>query len=481
MARMKNSTFQGSPPADLDPHRPSFARVMRNLIGDLALIYDKLTGENGEANTIKHDGSADRGCLLGYPWINQTFGGRDTRAGQWSADLGYTSAPSGAKGGGSFGNDTIVFGVPVFVPAGERDMTVRITGRGLDVWPWRVELMKESDASILYSGELRHRNAARYEALELTTHDNGTDGAGVLCLLLVYADTTRRQAASGTTPDGQIRAFSLFAGPTRIRSSSTRGIGGGRPVGAIPVRRTTNDFGVTSPGGNSLKFWDLTAGMVADLEPLSSVITAQANRNENGLYEYTTGWPAGGNASYVQADSADNNPGTSRFMSHAKAGMINEAAIDLPLWGQAFGAFMLDGNLVVDAAPPTKGMMDWYAEVPIATAVTAHWSALLQLPDFATGANSRLKACVLAGSNSAVEGAKWKSSWKCGTALASTAQAFASVAGTKLMTSKAGTVGLINYNSDVNNQVDLRLEKTAAKVSVDELAVMGACLYFERD
>src|SRR5574337_1522366 len=74
MARKKNSSFQGATVFDTDVDAPSFQRVVENTVGDVALIFDKVTGSNGETSTIIHTGASDRGARLGVPIVNQFIG-----------------------------------------------------------------------------------------------------------------------------------------------------------------------------------------------------------------------------------------------------------------------------------------------------------------------------------------------------------------------------------------------------------------------
>jgi len=468
MARIKNATFVGNPPSDVDVDAPTWARVLKNAIGDLALVYDKITGLNGEAELMTHDGTRGRGARLGIPWINQTFAGRDDRHGQWGIDLGYTNAEdAGSPKDACTSKDTIIFGVPVFIPPGETDMNIVITGTGLDVWPWRVQLLLESTGAELFSSEMtfsRHPSGL-FDQLTLSTNDNGTGGAssGKLCLLLIFADTAHRQLSSGTTPSSQVRAFSLFAGPNRQRRGSS-----------MPLRASSDEYSITA--GAPFAWRDFDATLIANRSPVHSYLTGGTSRNLNALIEYITGWPVGGNASYQLADSGVVNPATSEFLAHSLSTFATEPEVAWPVMAQAFGAAMLDGNLVVEATPPTQGMLDWYALMPIATAVSRHAAWRLEMPDFVT-ASSKLKACTLAISDSHAQGALWSTSFDFGIPAATSAQPFATVGASKLMTAKHSA---IPFTADaINEDVDLRLQKSAAKVSVDEIAIMGTCFYFE--
>lgn len=472
MARVKNATFRGAVASEVDVDSPTYERILENVQGDLALIYDKITGQNGETEEVNHDGTPGRGARLGIPWINQAFSGRDDRAGQWGVDLTYYNPGAvGAKGGPAV--DTMIFATPVFIPPGETDMTIVITGTGLHVWPWRVELRKESDYSLLFQGDLTRRAHAsgHFDELRIETTDNGTDGtsgAGTLALLLIFADTTTRLSPGDTAPDAQIRCYSLFAGPTRKRRTQ---------ASSAPQRRVDSPFSITP----TTPWQDFDSTLFDPRLPLHARLTARISRNANWLWEFVRGWPVGGNAAYTLADSGDVSPATSGFMDHTQSVFTGEPELSWPVLAQCFGAYQSSGQLVVDATPPTQGLIDWYGLLPIATAVSRHVGWRVFMPSFDnSNITSNLKMCVLAGSASPAgggEGPKWSASAKFATATASTAVAFAQVGSTSLMTSKTTAIEFVRDTE--NGTADLRFQKSAAKVNADEIAILGVCFYFE--
>src|SRR5687767_10002253 len=101
MARVKNSSFQGATTFDTEVHAPSFTRVLKTAQGDAALIYDKVTGRNSEANTINREGDAGRGAKLRIPLVNQCVNANLA----WTASLLQT-------------NIAVVM-CPIFIPTGQ--------------------------------------------------------------------------------------------------------------------------------------------------------------------------------------------------------------------------------------------------------------------------------------------------------------------------------------------------------------------------
>jgi hypothetical protein len=74
MARKKSASFVGVPVRDADVDAPSYTRDLGNIVGDVALTFDKMTGQNAEPNVIVHDGGSGTGARLHIPLVNQYVG-----------------------------------------------------------------------------------------------------------------------------------------------------------------------------------------------------------------------------------------------------------------------------------------------------------------------------------------------------------------------------------------------------------------------
>jgi hypothetical protein len=471
MARLGGiASYQTIRPSEVDPGAPTSTRTLKRIIENLAHVYDLVTGSNGKAGVVvNHAGTAGRGARLGMPWVNMAFAGRDARVGQFGVDLSYTNATVGAKGKGSFGNDTMIVAVPIYITPAESSFTAKIIGNGLNIWTWRMRITDENFTT-LYEREF----TCEMGGLILTIEENDATlvPSGNQRYVIIFADTTERQIASGTTPDAQVRMYSCTLSPTRIRD-------GGRS----PVRRATTDFQITAPGaGVAIAWQDFDSTLLTDDNHGHAYLLARANRNRNALYEYITGWPAGGNAAYTLADTASSNPGTSRFLAYTNSVFATEGNPPFPVLAEAFGAFMLDGNAVVaDGAggvyPPSAGMLDWYGLIPVATAASILRQWRCYIPDFPNAApGPKLAGLILAGTNNSVEGIKWSGGWTIG-GVASALNLFAVVPGTnnKLMVCKHFN---LQFSPDVMQTISLRSSKGVAKVAEDEIIILGASLFF---
>lgn len=461
MARKKNTTFTGSVIADVDIDALTFQRAIENAIGDTALVFDKVTGSNGEANTINHGGTAGRGSLLGVPVAQQYIGRR--------VNLDYTAGGAVTDKFGGGGGQTWLIACPVFIPPGETEMMVEVTAYNLG----DVNLVAYFRTSVF---------ATVGDAAVKVLEDQG-DGirralfSGLTSgLCLFFVDATTR--VMGTEP--YLQSWRIY--PRRDRSPRTA------------ARSTSQEVGVTTPAATEgVANVAFDSSLFAPGVPLHGYLTAKENRNQNGLTEYITGWPAADNAAYTHvdhdgagaADAAD--PARSRFLAHTRSLYAAEPEIAWPLGSWAFGAFRpVDGGFVVNALePPTYGMLNWYAPWPTAGTVTTMSQMLLQMPDFQTSA-SRLKMAMLVGSDAGLI-----SDWdgRAGLDGAVGIGAFAAVTGTTV----AGRLGLATatalaftgdgvLTTDAQALAVFRLVKTrsaGAARSIKSIALLGACLYFE--
>lgn len=319
MARIRSSTFQGSPLSDVEIDQLTFKRVVANAIGDTALVEDILTGEHTPptSSTIDHrgrDGSRYRGCPLGAPLIQCVW------------------PRAGGLGGGpnlfhTTGAEVFAALVPFYLPRGERYVDVIVdtdTAAAIhaEVYTPAMELVSRG---ILSAGEEPDTLVGRVSAL--------TGGTRYIFALHLYADTT----ISGVYFNG------LFVGFLRQAQNAMLGHGG---PGASPFVVPTTV--VTDGGGNGavMNLAALDESLVADKRALSSFHLSRVNQNQNALEEYLTGAPAAANGDYALVDSdAGSDPTTSAFHDHSQGGKSNEPLVDFPLWAEPFGGVAPDGTL----------------------------------------------------------------------------------------------------------------------------------------
>lgn len=449
MARKKNATFQGASPFDVDVDALTLQRTIENAIGDTALVYDMLTGENGEANTIRHIGGG-RGCPLGVPLWQQHI----------NRSLNYTNIGS-VKGG--VPGEVWLVAHPFFVPEGETSVRVRVhatgpfdtlrphllvtTTAGVKVTRASIEQVEETDA---YEVTATGLSTGTYLAfLAADTNDNSTQN---IDLVSWHGYFPRRR-----TEPGQ---------PVRANSGTV--------------------VGVTTPAAaEGVAHMNFDAGLFFSGAAFDAYLTAYLNRNQNGLEEYGSGWPAGGNASYTHidqdgagaADSSD--PARSRFHAGTRALYANEPEFDFPWLCEGVGAYGSDGKPVIDpgAAAPSAGMLSWFAPFPLTATTTTYVRIPCITPDFQTAA-SRLKFAVLAAGDASP--VNWQVVVNGGGASSTSnfGALFAADSSATCLTLATGTA--VDFVGDAFANVTLSLQKTTAfSASYTEFFLLGFCLYWE--
>lgn len=462
MARIKNATFQGVPVADVDPDAPTFFHALEDAIGDTALVNDMLTGQNGETNTIVRDGTAGRGARLGIPLVNQWIGRNFTCA-----------------GGVGVGDVFYVVAMPLFIPPGEDTIVVHLVAATLDTdvsatLPPRCYL--RTPAAFAANGD-------DYVTMEPVAELNG----GLVLYEARITGITSGLALFfiskiGSDYDWYVESLSihhgrrLMVGPPQQQADSPIRVPSPSLVQALP--HTSFDSALIGVSGGA-------AG-------INGVILTQLNGNQNAIEEHTTGWPAGGNAAYTLEDQtgagvADRvNPALSRFLAHTRAVDVNEGEVAFPVWAEAFGACLAAPGYGVDQTePPTTGVTEWYAPwVKFATtAITTVREGVGVFPDFQTG-SSRLKMAILAVTENSVLGDISNFDGSCGQSGSEGTGTFAVVPGTGTAGSTPmlalATASGLGFSADaIGSVIRVRVTCTGVRKSIGDLAVLGACLYFE--
>lgn len=371
MPRKKNSTFVGITPFDVDVDAVTLQHTIENAVGNTALVYDMLTGENGEANTIRHIGGG-RGCPLGVPLWQQYIGRSLNYIGTGSVKGGVPAA-------------VWLCAQPFFLPEGETEFVVQVRASGtFDTVNPAVRITSETGTTLFGPATLQlidSRNAVDTYEVRVTGLTTG------LMLVFLEADTTGASASN-------IELVSWHGFFPRQR-----------PSGAVPARVDlgTNVQVATPSATEGVAHTNFQDTMFYFDGGIDGYTATYLDLNLNGLEEFGGGWPAGGNSSYTHVDHDGagapdaSNPARSRFHAGTRALYANEPEFDFPWVSAALGAISVSGAPVVDVTPtpPASGLLSWFAPyVQTAAAVIIH-RAILRAPDFQTS-SSRLKWAVLA-------------------------------------------------------------------------------------
>jgi hypothetical protein len=453
MARKKNSAFVGVSVFDTDVDAPTFGRAIENTVGDVALVHDMLTGENGETNTINHSGDG-RGAPLRVPLVNQFI----------DREIDLTAPATKDTNGGD--GETMLLPYVVFVPPGEENIVFRFYMSTSD------RLFSEGQMQLVVTDtSLVEEHRVEMSAFDEGGYNYRVSGnlVGVtpgLKIMSVRLRTDLVIGIGGDVPMGRIISCSIFSGARRLGQRS-------------PRIEQDLPWGVTEPAATEgvahVSFDEAMFGGSPTNEPIDAFITAHTNRNINGILEYTTGWPAGDNADYYHVDDSASNPTKSRFHAHTRSLYASEPEVAFPLWCQSFGAFLSAGKFVVDLAqPPTIGMLGWYAPWPISTGLQTFVSLPCLFPDFQSS-SSRLKCAVLIGSDASAAVGNWTITCATSAGSASATPTACDGANTLWLAS----ISAIPFTGDASDLIEIKTQRAGAKGGIGELCVLSVCVYYE--
>jgi hypothetical protein len=467
MARIKNTGgFQGATIYEADVRAPTWKRVLRNVAGDLAFLFDAITGQNGETDTIDHSG-APRGSPLGQQWVNQWIGHKV---------VPLAASTVNVKNGGM--GPTYLIAMPIYIPAGETNATVVLgidkLGNFVDWEPWEAIITDESGTVLTWTNADGVTFEQRKE-MQLRVIDTHSGGVEHHAFVVTFNNLTpgRRllfvQANTVNTVDGRGAWFShLTVGPMQ------------GPTASNTLRRGFVDrITVLTPGATEgLVFTETDEAEMDtnDGESVSGVLLTRFLHNVHGLWEYITGWPAGNDptTTLVDHDSGgaadDTNPARARSFAHTRSLYASEPLVRWPLWGAAFGAWRTDGYVAIDAVTPTEGLADWFGLIPRSVSLTTVCGTRISVPDFAGTYTLR----VLCGSRSGTP-TNWTVS--CAIAGASGSAAVSSLGFSGLY--MATITGLALGQDTASGSLEIRTQRSGSLGAFDELVVLGACLALE--
>lgn len=436
MARRKGTTFTGATGIDTDKGAPIYRHWAQAVADDLALIYDKLTGQNGETSTIDHRGGG-RGCPLSLPLANQTM------------DRVIDIAPGSV---GKYFGDTYLIAVPVFVPQGEGPLyrievertygrpdfrlfvEVRDSSWALTVGPSPMTRTTVGASGNLFSASIQLSAGLNFVTVKILAADLSSTLAGsMLQGWRLYPDVYEN------APDSSVATGVMLEGNSADGNQ-------------YPAS--------TSLSSGWFDFYDeqFTDSSEVGLDPY---FLTRANQQVNALLEYVMGGIVPGNFTRQLTTEWRNN----------RAVFAAEPEIDFSLCSIALGSCLTDGQSQINAGS-TQGMLSWAAP-QLQAGVTPTSQAVsrlsLMVPRFAT-ATPRTKACILAASNGGTPTSI--SATINGSGSSST---FTQMGATNFYMSNPSA---FTFTQGAVQLMAPRLTKASNAVQ-DELQVLGFCIYFD--
>jgi hypothetical protein len=384
MARRKNSSFVGAPLGDVVRDASIYARVIDNAAGDFALVYDKITGENGEANTINHSGATDRGCPLRLPAGSQTI----------ARELALYGAATEAE--------FYILVIPVLFPKTgiseswtlELDVDLRVANQQIEC-----DVMSSTWAltSGAYVGQRVVSNVAGADRYRRVVFDLVIDQTAAATWR--YIAVRAPLYLTDLDPGARIEGWRLF--PTWRTTSGANGL---TNVGAAA---SGNPFPTNTMTPSVMAGDSIDAAMTAADAPLDPWVLTRINRSINTLWEYLTGLPAPGNNSITVSQTRDHN----------RTSFTAEPLIEFPLCSVALGCMRVSSVTTktdflgtLSAASPIRGPIDWvrYPQTTAANEVASISSASVRFPSFKDTGTTDLDIVILALDYSTAGAGTWQ-------------------------------------------------------------------------
>jgi hypothetical protein len=308
MAQQKNATFQGANFYEVEPRAFTTEQVHGNIVGDIALLQERCSGEGTPA--IDHSGDG-LGARLGFPVVKHAL-----------FNWGYASME---------GRSDYVWVSPVFIPKGESSIFVEVmTDSQLlhTAHVFQTQLLPGSNPVI---GTIP-MSASRYRMHDAYIDVGGT--AGGVVLLAISVD-----GGAGTVGAADIEPLEMYYAvnayfPRRIGSDSDL-------MGDITRASSTIPVATEASGGAVVKkAFPFDEDLFAPDIPIGGHVCTRVNREQNALVEFMTGSAAGTNVTVALSDSSVTNPARSAFYNHApQVGGVydNGNYVQMPLYTASGG------------------------------------------------------------------------------------------------------------------------------------------------
>lgn len=392
MARKKNATFQGAGISEIDIDVATFKRVVENIAGDSALIWDIIYNVPSAAagTSIDHSGidvttNIGRGCPLGIPYPCSRFN-----------DEGLVYDISNSYSSTDLKLPLSLYLIPLYWPTGEEYLEIRFPipfnndmSDFIDTMPFYATLYQDISGAFT---EITSSNFVLESARQTNIDDN-------IYVARLRALTQNAIHFVSLTTKSMRSAYQLEIKPPIFTWRSQMISTGALTVPNVPG--TPYAVGVTNVGGvNAPTFVDFDAARFGAAYPISAAELYYIAQNLNTIEEVLTGSPAGGQSSYSLTSSSD-----VCFHDHLTNG-TNDVAVPLPVWQMGFGATELGYN----EADISSKFLDWDAPRIIDnvgnTGQLELMSVLVECDNFANlNTNSKLTFVMIARTNYTNKGA----------------------------------------------------------------------------
>lgn len=445
MARKKNTSFVGSPVADVVRDASIYSRTVDNAAGDLQLLYDRVTGENAHTTSelITHKG-AGNGCPMNIPAGAQNIG-RNLRL-----------------VGAALERDYYILTIPVFIPTNQTEWIFDVDVTTYDEDEVRCEVRSASWALTSAIPGARIERTDR-----ITFRFRMTLGAG-------WQYLTVRRALYLDDKDG----FSFLSGwrlyPQWLTQQLTNGLSSPTSTTAGNSAASLSTLSPSVAADNTID-----GAMTAANSPLDAWVLTRVNRMVGAMWEYLTGAPVPGNNTITLATTRDHN----------RSVFTAEPLLELPIVSVALSAMRVSSTTTkadylgtLSTSSPIEGPIDFVrypqtttsAGSPVVHVITRNE---LQFPSFATGASSTLAGRVLIlDYNTGGIGGNWQARFVIGAATSSWVT-FVNIAGTNLY---AASFSALGFTASAANQIRLEIQNTSGSASItgQEIIVLGYSLAF---
>lgn len=438
MARLKSTTYRGSPVRDTGVGSSIKTRWLDSVARDLAKIYDMLTGENAETDTINHSGGG-RGALLNLPLINQHVDRL-----MWQPD----ATKRGVR--------AFIALAPVKIPDGQTTYRLQVDLRFRGPGPADVDL------------EIHSYDSGWTQTVWAYTATTPRDLGSLENVTTITADLTLSAGAGSTVAYVAVTAMlgeDIFDGVQVLGWRLSPSVGSSQ--------RT--DWSQDTPALVGDPFLvattiDETTGFdgeqIADNRGLDALVLTSATSWLGAMMEYVMGGVLPGNNARTVTDE----------WHHDQSTFASEPVPHVPIFSETLGA-ILEGGIpfcVSTSSANAEGSAPQVATTASASTAVDVVTKLTYLPDFDDAASpTTLKAIVLVGTDHGLID-DWSA--QIDTGAGTSAAVFFSLLDDGMWVAE---IDDIPYTAGALNRITLQIVTDVGTVVYGECQIVGWHLFFE--